>query len=300
MIYTRLLAAAALMAGVGCAADTATEPVATGDDALINGALAKGKFPATFFVLNGCTATRIAPRRFVTAAHCIEGNPSMMSVGTGLWMNGEAVVNRRLTLLEFGGEIVNIAIDRSRIEACANGECLDSAAAEGRDTYDVAVVTLDRDIDSRVATADVDLLPVDAGTGVSAVGAGCENGVARADLYDYSRRKLKYGQTSTVPTQSAFHRGSFMLETWPEGAAAAEPFLLFTLGPSLRNRAFGLCPGDSGGPLYRGQTNRVVGINATYTFTDGGNMPATNGFTRLGAPALRPFWSQFSDVRFVR
>jgi hypothetical protein len=51
------------------------------------------------------------------------------------------------------------------------------------------------------------------------------------------------------------------------------------------SQAGGLCPGDSGGALYREGTNRVVGVNASYTFLPDSNVPVTNWHTRLDGDA---------------
>jgi len=44
-------------------------------------------------------------------------------------------------------------------------------------------------------------------------------------------------------------------------------------------------PRDSGGALYRTGTNRVVGVNASYTFLPASNVPVTNWHTRLDGDA---------------
>ncbi len=62
-----------------------------------------------------------------------------------------------------------------------------------------------------------------------------------------------------------------------------------TAGPGARgaSAAAGLCPGDSGGPLYRKRDGgwAVVGVNSNYTLAleadDSVGLPITNWHTRL-------------------
>ena len=63
-------AAMAALGGAACAAPDASEADAEqGDDALIGGKTASaGQFAATVYLKSGCTATKVAPKRLLTAA----------------------------------------------------------------------------------------------------------------------------------------------------------------------------------------------------------------------------------------
>ena len=60
-----------------------------------------------------------------------------------------------------------------------------------------------------------------------------------------------------------------------------------TPGMTQDSNEASLCPGDSGGPLWRGMTgsvNRVVGVNAYYNFSDNSNISYQNSHTRITGP----------------
>lgn len=62
--------------------------------------------------------------------------------------------------------------------------------------------------------------------------------------------------------------------------------------------AGGLCPGDSGGPLYRKLADGslvVVGVNANYTFTGGYEYPTPEGFSFRYGGSPRTNWQTRVD-----
>jgi secreted trypsin-like serine protease len=74
------------------------------------------------------------------------------------------------------------------------------------------------------------------------------------------------------------------------GLSAAETknlsgVFVYTEGPALHgNNVSALCPGDSGGPVFRKTTEGMVlvGINSSYTFPPGkAAVPATNWHSRV-------------------
>lgn len=167
--------------------------------------------------------------------------------------------------------------------------------------------------------AAIDLSPVRDGDEVALTGYGCEDAVA--GNWDYSGSRLRVSHTYAVGFEQTIHEGSFISErdrgeggvvevmggiyAVTPGPAYVAPRVTVsetqgepTSGPGSRGpRRGGLCPGDSGGPLYRvgadadGRT--IVGINANYTFSGGyeyspdgitfryGGRPTTNWHTRV-------------------
>src|SRR4029079_13662011 len=75
-------AAMVALGGAACSSpsDTSESDAARGDDALVGGMAATGpQFPATVYLKSGCTATKVAPKRLLTAAHCVL-DPATVSV----------------------------------------------------------------------------------------------------------------------------------------------------------------------------------------------------------------------------
>jgi hypothetical protein len=165
---------------------------------------------------------------------------------------------------------------------------------------DVAVVKVRGDLEG-IAEASVDLSPIRAGDSVVITGYGCETAVGGS--FDYESQQLKVAKLRTKPFTLAVHPGSFVsdAEKGSELYQTMNEIYSITPGSDARTdrtpeaKFGGLCPGDSGGPLYRGDAKQltVVGVNANYTFKGGqsytvdgitfnyGGDPATNWHTRL-------------------
>ncbi len=291
-----LSAAAACTRGEGDLPDDG-EGTQSETDELIGGSVMKKQYPATLTILGGCTATKIAPRRLITAAHCVEGNSSLMAIGSQISLvnqAGRSSAPKQTQVVT----IASIDIDSERLKQCSRGECLQIGA--GGTTSDVAVITTKESLTSFPASVSIDLTDVAAGVSSAVVGSGCETSVADARSFDYDLRRLKFGVSPIVSVSNAYHANSQFSWAFPD-RKVVDSFLIFTSGPGARAGAFGLCPGDSGGPLYRSGTNKLIGINATYIFLNAFDLPYTNGFTRLSSKALvERFWSKFSDVTFER
>jgi hypothetical protein len=118
---------------------------------------------------------------------------------------------------------------------------------------------------------------------------------------------LKYAQLAALPATALLHPGGYF-------TSAADPTFVnlggsyfFTPGKNLVATAASLCPGDSGGPVYR--TNRtaetIVGVNAYYSFKppseDGPGVSVTNWHTRLDSGARNGVatWLHGLGVRVV-
>ena len=149
------------------------------------------------------------------------------------------------------------------------------------DAADVAVIELATDL-ADVPVATVASAPLAAGERVTVLGFGCTAGVLVADTRE--ALTLKYAETKLVPAERAVHDGSPVLAT--ELAQVAGIYSL-TAGPGAARSKAGLCPGDSGGPLYakRDGVLVVVGVNSNYTLgpeaKDSVGLPVTNWHTRL-------------------
>ena len=135
-----------------------------------------------------------------------------------------------------------------------------------------------------VPIAKVDLAAVEPGDKVVIMGYGCEAGLNGPK--DYSKQRLKLKRTVALGLDSQSHEGSWVgKDLAGERAKRLEKGYLFTPGQRGKTEEASLCPGDSGGPVYRddGAENRIVGVNAYYSFRpdDGYDVSMTNWHTRL-------------------
>lgn len=276
-----LLAATA----VGCASEASdAEADDPGDDgsALIHGEVARaGQFPATlYFQSSECTAAKIAPKVVLTAAHCVFD----VMARRPMYVSGDDFAYTRDPA---SGQVKTVKIDALVIhptwqDACTKTPCVSNEITAKLDASDVAVLKLKEDLPD-VKAARIDDVPLRRGDRVVVLGYGCEEGVmgTAPKLQD---RKLKFSETSILAPQRVVHEGSPL-------TAADVPTLsasyVVTGGPGMVNAKSGLCPGDSGGPVYRwrGAELVVVGVNSNYTFKsdDTVGLPVTNLHTRLDA-----------------
>ena len=279
----RLLLAGAMLAlgGAACASPSdATEPDSEqGDDALVGGQAATlGQFPATVYLKSGCTATKVAPKRLLTAAHCVL-DPATVSIR---FPKGSKIsVTRDPAKGYVDVEIADALVHPTWLKACEDAYCAASSVTARLDAADVAVLELATDLDD-VPVAPVAAAPLAAGERVTVLGYGCTVGVLVPD--DRAAISLKYAETTLVPADRAVHDGSAVLAS---DVAQVAGIYSLTAGPGAAKANAGLCPGDSGGPLYAKRDGAlvVVGVNSNYTLGPEANdevgLPITNWHTRL-------------------
>jgi hypothetical protein len=147
------------------------------------------------------------------------------------------------------------------------------------DIPDVALLMLEGDL-SDLPSAVVDTTPVSEGDPLTMVGYGCLTGFRMAD----ADGKLRMANVAPVAPRAVVHPGSFLSDGNEARLEEVGGNYVITPGPRISGRA-GLCPGDSGGPLFRRGTNIVAGVNASYSFEPGDDVPVTNWHTRLDGRA---------------
>ena len=313
----RFSSAWALVLGCSTFACASESTAVTGqDDDLIGGRLAKtSEYPATLLVRGNCTVSKVGPRHLLTAAHCVDyyGPGSEIEItaknAIGAFVKGSAEAPfTKLTVAE-------VVVEPTWAAFCQASQC-GSVDVSGRTKMaDAAVLVVTEEI-AGIAEAAIDLSPVENDDAVVIAGYGCEDAVG--GNWDYQNQRLRIAETRAVAFDDTIHTGSFMLpEDRRSGVAdTMAGIYLITPGPDYGKRtpiaepgrdagavaasgrgprAGGLCPGDSGGPLYRkdGTGLTVVGINANYTFSGGesyevdgrrfnyGGNPTTNWHTRV-------------------
>jgi hypothetical protein len=295
MRHTWLGAALALF-GAACADRS---DVSSDDSDLIGGrATALAELPSTIHLADGCTAAKVAPKLLLTAAHCVL-NLSTLEPKYGPVRSGSPRAVK-LSRDPAGGyaehEVAAVHVHPKWMSACARTLCSISAVTAKLDAPDVALLELGVDL-AEVPIAPVESRPLAAGDEVVVVGFGCTDGVHVAGG---GVRSLASATATVVAASAAVHDGSPV-------SASDEPIYAgnyaFTAGPGAGSAHAGLCPGDSGGPLYRRRGNELVvaGVNANYTLRsdeeDAVGLPVTNWHTRLDDGSRNNVYAWIESVR---
>lgn len=230
---------------------------------------------------HACTASRVGPRHLLTAAHCVF-NASSLEI---YYAPKSTITLRAANDTQTPMIVKSASVHPLWASKCADTLCSASAVTAKLDAPDVAVIELEEE-PKNLATAKVDREPLAAGDLVRVTGFGCTTGVYVSDNVAVA---LRTAEQKVVAATAAIHDGSFV-------TAADLP--VFGGNYALTAGAAGLCPGDSGGPLYR--NGAVVGVNANYTLRpdteDQVGIPVTNWHTRLDGKSRNAVGQWLSDV----
>lgn len=307
---------------VACTADESGPSSSEDTSNLIGGRAANAtELPSTLLIKGNCTASKVGPRHILTAAHCVTGaHTDKFAAGKTIEITAAKAVGAFAPDASEGSDasspFQSVVIEKTEVQPawrdkCATMKCL-SVHISGRSDIADAAVIVTRDELVGIPEAAVDLSPVAPGDRVAVTGYGCEDAVGLR--WNYANQRLKIAETQAVPFDRVVHPGSFI---YPEDRDTGLMTMMaghYVITPGTRDIAAdggaempdaspetrgGLCPGDSGGPLYRlgGDVPVVVGINANYTFPTTGNSndlgdgsgrtfnyggtPITNWHTRL-------------------
>jgi hypothetical protein len=145
----------------------------------------------------------------------------------------------------------------------------------------VALVVV-AELSPHIPEAAVDLTPVAVNDPLHIVGYGCEQPGG------WPVPRLKTESVPAVSIDALNHDGQY----WFLSHQAVYGGYVITAGQHASSAYASLCPGDSGGPLYREGTSQplVVGVNAYYSFPVGQgwkeHASLTNWHTRLGRDSV--------------
>jgi hypothetical protein len=284
-----LIGSLAIIAFAGCLApEDGVDRSGTESGALIGGQPASSTdFPSTVLIMGptigNCTAAKVGPRQFLTAAHCVhkkENNTLSPDYQPGSFIGittAKKVTSANRAAVTQWVEVKSTVMHPGWAEACGSG-C--NVNVLGPDVPpDVAVVTLAEDT-PKIPAAKVDLHTIGAGEGVIVTGYGCTKSVNTPHADNY--QQLRFDITKAIAGDALNHPGSFVPSGDPRHDLVVASYVI-TPGNLANAQEASLCPGDSGGPLYRadGTQSIVVGVNAYYTFKDGTGISMTNWHTRL-------------------
>jgi hypothetical protein len=248
---------------------------------IINGKPAPVEAFKSVVQIGGCTAAKVGPRHFVLAAHCFFIGPGEFRPRTSVTVWALQTASPQ----EFQLTAQKIHLHPTWLEACKSHACTGfetGSAADVPGKVDLALVIV-AEPTPEIETAQLDYDPLPAGEKVTLTGIGCTKGIREG-----RSEGLRLAQTQTIPPDALKHPGSLYSGIWE---MAGKSYFV-TPGNAANPEAASLCPGDSGGPVFRGTgaEARIIGINSDYTF-DGpyearGAISRTNLHTRIDDASL--------------
>jgi hypothetical protein len=263
----------------------ADHPLASREQALIGGSpAASNQFRSTVGFGGVCTAAKVGPRQFLTAAHCVAvPRPGRLDPVPDPFPPNDGVADKYLPgsplLIQWGlsvddPEQVELTITQTSIHP-SWWECPLCQEPSRNAAADIAVVAIAEDT-PEILEARVELDHVAVGEPVVKVGWGCEITTNPPPGTSVELDRYKLDDTVTiVATEIQRHEPRIT----DEQRARIDASYLISAGRDQNANDASLCLGDSGGPLYLADNAdlRVVGVNSDYTFR--GDQPEPGGIS---------------------
>ncbi len=176
----------------------------------------------------GCTATRIGPRRLLTAGHCVTATGLVIGDAIG-------VTNSLAGTFEAG---TSFSVDDLHVHPTWSNDVAAATQRGNERAFDVALIDLTADLPAGIPSLPVRDEYVDGGLRGITVGYGCDDS-------DATHKGKKQRADFTAMTLAAFQALSASDDTLDYGKYTYN--VIFNGGLATRT-----CHGDSGGPqLYR-------------------------------------------------
>ncbi len=275
------LSAAILPALLAATTVACVQEPAQQEDNLIGGQrVEQAAFGATVrLTAASCTAVVISEHHILTAAHCVF-EPTLAQI------RGSYTPTAAFTIETASGP-QELTVEKTHVhpewvDQCGKTYCAIAAVTAVIDAPDVAVIETEQPMVG-IETVPVNTARIAVDTSVLLQGFGCEEGLFKKD--NREQATLALAQGTTIAAHHAVHDGSYIDHEHIDTTASN---YLLTAGPNHPAGGPGLCPGDSGGPLYlvgEDGSLSVVGVNANYTIqresVDPVGVPVTNWHTRL-------------------
>ena len=180
---------------------------------------------------------------------------------------------------------------RRMVASCLQRIGLSVVEAENcKDAYDVAFIVVAENI-TDIAEAEIDLNKVQVADPLIVGGYGCEDRLGGATP---NPRRYKVGETYAVDIDKLKGaRGNYSDINVQRNIYTHN---ILTAAQKINSSVPSICPGDSGGPVYRANDHlAIVGVNSYYSFNDESGISATNWHTRLAN--LKIWVLQIVDAR---
>lgn len=280
--------ASAVLAGCASSAEpdaSAEDPLASSEQSLIGGNLATAdQFRSTVGFGDVCTAAKVGPRHFLTAAHCVAvPRPGRLDPIPDPFPPNDGVAEKYLPgsplLIHWGlnvndPEQAEFTITKTSIHP-SWWECPLCQQPSRNAAADIAVVEIAEDTPA-IPEARVELDRIAVGVEVVEVGWGCEVTTALPPGTRVELNRFKLDDALTiVATEIQRHEPRIS----DEQRERIDASYVITAGRDQNANDASLCLGDSGGPLYLADNAdpRVVGVNSDYTFR--GDQPEPGGIS---------------------
>lgn len=205
-----------------------------------------------------CTAAKIGPRAFLTAAHCVMKKNSLgQAFNAGYGFNilnhstGESLTTRKSIVHPSYLSATKFFIElQKKVGVSLMG-------FRQRVSSDVAVILV-KEFTDNVPIAKLDFKPVASGENMIAGGFGCES------LNDYAIDIYKIGVMKNNTNISNFVSEEMkdISREVKELLGYDESFFKYNLGGTYAESKVSTCGGDSGGPLYRASNRGIIGVNS--------------------------------------